>query len=536
LTAAATTAAPAEAGRVRTWFAEQDGRELALWGALVAIALILRLVGLGERAFHHDESQDAYFSYIFKQTGDYQYNPLLHGPLRFYLTAAMYVLFGDSDFTARLAPALMGTAMIPLCFGFRRLIGRGAAFATAALLAFEPTYLYFSRFAREDIYIACITLALIVVIFRFFDRPRKYQPALIGGLLALSFATKESTFITVFVMGLFFLIALALPLSRALVWEPVRGVGLEAWGWFFATFALVFTVLFTTFLTHPGGLWDGIHDGLDYWLGQQHVNRGGERWWFYSTILFGEEWPMLLFGAIGAVAVIKRPTLLGVFLIWDFVLSLAVYSWASERFAWLVMHPLLPLIVLSGIGLQSIWTSRRSIWGKVGIAAAAIALFYAAYSSYLINAKHGTDPRELLVSTQSAAQVKDVADQVLALARSRGPGQPPLSVTIDSAEGATFPYAWYFRHLTTGYIDLQQGNAPPPNTDVVIMTDTSNARLANALQGYRGRQFDFRVWWVRDYHGLTAASPAEWWRWLTKRKVWNPTGGMKEWLYIRNGA
>ena len=42
---------------------------------------------------------------------------------------------------------------------------------------------------------------------------------------------------------------------------------------------------------------------------------------------------------------------------------------------------------------------------------------------------------------------------MLALADSRGPGAPPLSVTVDSAEGATFPYAWYFRHLQTGYID-----------------------------------------------------------------------------------
>ena len=54
------------------------------------------------------------------QTGDYQYNPLLHGPLRFYLTALMYVLFGDSDFTARLAPALMGTAMVPLLLAAAR--------------------------------------------------------------------------------------------------------------------------------------------------------------------------------------------------------------------------------------------------------------------------------------------------------------------------------------------------------------------------------------------------------------------------------
>ena len=527
-------AAPAASGRVRTWFAEQDGRELAAWGVLVAVALILRLVGLADRPFHHDESQDAYFSYIFRQTGDYQYNPLLHGPLRFYLTAAMYVLFGDTDFTARLAPALMGTAMIPLCFGFRRLIGRGAAFATAALLAFEPTYLYFSRFAREDIYIACITLALIVVVFRFLDRPRKYHPALIGALLALVVRDQGVDVHHGLRDGDVLPRRAAWPRSRSLVWDPVRGAGLEAWGWGLAAFAGVFTLLFTTFLTHPGGLWDGIYTGLKYWLDQQGVGRGGEPWYMYLVVLFGVEWPALLFGAIGTVAVFKRPTLLGVFLIWDFLLSLAVYSWASEKFAWLVMHPLLPLLVLSGIGLQSIWRARRGLWGKLGIVAAAIALFYAGYSSYLINAKHGADPRELLVSTQSSTQVKDVAEQVLAKARARGPGEPPLSVTIDSAEGATFPYAWYFRHLQTGYIDLQQPNAPPPTTDVVVMTETARARLANALGGYSGRPFDFRVWWVRDYKGAT--DPGNWWRWMTKRETWNPTGGMKEWLYTRNGG
>ena len=63
--------------------------ELAAYALLVLAALALRLVDLGDRPFHHDESQDAYFSWVFFTTGDYEYNPLLHGPLRFYLSAAM---------------------------------------------------------------------------------------------------------------------------------------------------------------------------------------------------------------------------------------------------------------------------------------------------------------------------------------------------------------------------------------------------------------------------------------------------------------
>ena len=63
-----------------------------------------------------------------------------------------------------------------------------------------------------------------------------------------------------------------------------------------------------------------------------------------------ERQPLLL-GAIGVVATLRRPTLLRAFLIWDFALSLAVYSWANERFSWLVLHPLLPLLLLAVVVL-----------------------------------------------------------------------------------------------------------------------------------------------------------------------------------------
>ena len=117
--------------------------ELAAYAGVVALALVLRLVDLGDRPFHHDESQDAYFSWILLTRGEYEYDPLLHGPLRFYLTSAVFAILGDSDFTARLAPVLMGTGMVALAWGLRTLLGRIAAFCVAVLLAVEPAYLYF---------------------------------------------------------------------------------------------------------------------------------------------------------------------------------------------------------------------------------------------------------------------------------------------------------------------------------------------------------------------------------------------------------
>jgi len=154
-----------------------------------------------------------------------------------------------------------------------------------------------------------------------------------------------------------------------------------------------------------------------------------------------------------------------------------------------------------------------------------LALAYTGYASLEVNAEHGADPRELLVSTQSSTDVKHVADQV----RERG----PVKVTIDSAEGATFPWAWYFRHLDVGYVDLSQAGAPPADSDVVLLTQASANRLGSTLTGYDARRFRFRVWWVRDYGAM---SPGNWARWMIGRTPWNPTGGMPEWVYIRRGG
>jgi uncharacterized protein (TIGR03663 family) len=291
--------------------------------------------------------------------------------------------------------------------------------------------------------------------------------------------------------------------------------------------------MFTTFLTHPAGLWDGIYEGLHYWLSQQPVARGGEPWYFYIVVLFGQEWPALVLGAIGAFVALRRPTPLRVFLVWAFVLSLAVYSWASEKFAWLVMHPLLPLLALAGLGVQAIWEARHRPAGRVGLAVAVVCAVYVVGASFSVNALHRADPRELLVSTQSSEEVKQVAERVVAQADAAKRDGRPFPIAIDSADGATFPWAWYFRHLDVGYLDYSQGNATvPPNTAVAILTQASRERQGGALGGYRGREFPFRVWWVRDYGAM---SPKNWARWLLERKVWNPTGGMPEWIYERPG-
>jgi uncharacterized protein (TIGR03663 family) len=341
----------------------------------------------------------------------------------------------------------------------------------------------------------------------------------------------------VFVAGTFFIVAVAYQarahgFRSAPIIRSIAAVGWEAWVWALAAFAAVFTLLFTVFLTNPAGLWDGLHDGLAYWLDQHGEGRGEKEWYFYTVVLFAEEWPALLLGAVGAIATLRRPTLLRLFLIWDFALSLAVYSWANERFTWLVLHPLLPLLLLAGFGVQAIWEARARWSGKLGLAVVVLCIVYAGTTSWRANVDYGADPREFLVTTQSAEEVRDVRDEVQAIAdRAEREGRS-ISITVDSAEGATFPWAWYFRDLPASYSDLGSASLPS-ETDVAILTEGSRDKLLQQLAGYDGRRFPFRVWWIRDYGKLNPGSAL---RWLVEREPWSPTGGMPEWLYIRQGA
>src|SRR5215216_5975936 len=160
-----------------------DAERLAYAGIFVA-AVVLRVVDLENRPLHHDESAHAWFSWLLFTGRGYEYNPVFHGPVQFYVGALMYGLAGVGDLAMRLGPALVGSAMTVLPFFLRRQLGSVAALSASALLCISPSYLYYSRFSREDSYIAALTLALIVITFRFLDRPRPWQPALILSLLA----------------------------------------------------------------------------------------------------------------------------------------------------------------------------------------------------------------------------------------------------------------------------------------------------------------------------------------------------------------
>ena len=181
--------------------------ERAAYAALFVGALIMRLWDLGVRAVHHDESLHGFFSWQIATGSGYEHNPLMHGMFLFHSVAGAFFLFGDNDFTLRLPMALFGSGLVLMPLLLRSRLGQVGALAAALMLAFSPAMLYFSRFARNDIFMAVFVLGLFAMIWRYIDERKNRYLYLAAAFLALGFTSKETMYLSalILVVGLLFI-------------------------------------------------------------------------------------------------------------------------------------------------------------------------------------------------------------------------------------------------------------------------------------------------------------------------------------------
>lgn len=179
--------------------------EVAFYVVLLVIAVLTRFVGLGDRVMSHDESLHVKYSYDLWQQGIFQHTPLMHGPVLFHMTAASYFLFGDSDFTGRLYPAILGIIMIfmPKLL-FERWLGKYGAMISSVLITISPMLLFHSRYIREDTPAIFFTILMAYSIFAYLDgvKPRQlWHLVLFSAATLLNLASKETAFMYIAVFG-----------------------------------------------------------------------------------------------------------------------------------------------------------------------------------------------------------------------------------------------------------------------------------------------------------------------------------------------
>src|SRR5579884_3833473 len=349
---------PSENGlQLPRWLPGSISREHLLYAGIVLGAFTLRIWDVGARAMHHDESLHATYAwYLFKGQG-YSYNPVMHGPLQFFVMALFYLLFGDSETTARLFAVLCGTGLVILPYFLRPHLGRQGALIASIALAISPAFLYYSRFARDDVYLDFFSLLLVVAIWGFLRTRRRSYIYLLACSAALAMTTMEAAYITFFVFATFFLALLSRDLlsggAGGALPAAVREVGSRTWIRSGLLFVAVVVLFYSSFFTNPYGLWDpryglmsgsrqDILGGLLYWQTQHGVARGGQPWFYYLLLFPLYEQFAVIFGLAGALWALLRRHLFTAFLLYWAVMSLVVYSWAGEKMPWLFLHPLLP--------------------------------------------------------------------------------------------------------------------------------------------------------------------------------------------------
>lgn len=206
---------------------------IPFWGVIL-LGAILRFWALGDKPLHHDESLHAYYSLGLMHNMEhwlwcvnpppqgyscYAYTPLLHGPFQFHFIALVYKISqllgapdnGVNTTTVRILAATLGTGIVALPFFLRDYLGKMGAWLACFLLAVSPSMVYFSRFAREDIYMAFFTLVMVVGVARYVHTHKMRWLVIAAAGFAFSYATKEATFLTILIFGSF--------LGALIAWE-----------------------------------------------------------------------------------------------------------------------------------------------------------------------------------------------------------------------------------------------------------------------------------------------------------------------------
>ena len=169
--------------------------ETIIFGLILVLTLLSRLIGLGDRVMSHDETSHVYFSWLLEQGRGYSHDPITHGPLQFHLIALSYFLFGDNDFTARLPHAIASILTIVFIWNYRRYLGKTGWVIAAFLLLISPYILYYGRYARNEALVGLSGVIMLWAILRYLETGSNRYVYWLTGSLVFHYITKETSFI-----------------------------------------------------------------------------------------------------------------------------------------------------------------------------------------------------------------------------------------------------------------------------------------------------------------------------------------------------
>ena len=546
---------------IRNWFVQPawfgwTRAEWLLYAFLLLLAAALRFFDLGGRTFHHDEAIHAKESYDILNGKQFRYNPAYHGPLLYFANVALFLVFGTSEVLARLIPASFGVAAVAAILLFRPEIGRTGTPLAMGAMATSTAFLYYSRFLRNDIYVAVFTLVLVGAVVRYVHSPRLGWIYLAWTALAFSLATKENAFIHGFALVVVLLVLAGFGvvglrrgvIAPGLVSQASRAIlalGRDAEHLVYGAlvFVMIVFVFYTSFFTHLSGFRDAFTRSIEYWTGVHASERVNQPWFYYVMFLIVYEPFALVFGAIALLHTRRwrsvLPLMLGVWI----AVTWFVYSAAGEKAPWLVLHLLWPLLLLASwwVGL---WFDTQNSRGQrltIGLFSGGL-LAWTVWFAIPINFERGDIPNDFVVYVQSSPDVLEAA-AVIHQAAERSGKDLGLRVVVNNE--FAWPVVWYLREYTNVLYTNDVSIETASEADVLLMTPAEADILGIRLPQHVGRHMVLR-WWFPEFtykawdSGFLAnfirdpEARSSFWNWFVRREVTPvPIGTFDFVMYVR---
>ncbi len=193
--------------------------EVALWVAVILLAVILRLWDLGLYPLSNAEAAQSLVALQLYRGNSPEPGP--YSPLLLSLNALSFLLFSPTETAARLASFLLGSGLVLLPLAFRRQLGQTTSLLAAALLALSPSAVFLSRTLNSEIGVAVGALMLVAGFFNWAEQGRPGWLLLAAGGLAGLLASGPLAYSIIVVFGLIVLVRL--PAFKALWLQGTRG-------------------------------------------------------------------------------------------------------------------------------------------------------------------------------------------------------------------------------------------------------------------------------------------------------------------------
>jgi len=357
------------------WIAQADKAtfEFALLAVITLAAALLRFYKLGEWSFWGDEV----FTISLKEDG-FNYS-IWRRSLATTLIRAVTAARGDSEWNARLVPAIIGIISIPLLYWvIRRVFGKNVAMIASVLLALSPWHIYWSQNARFYILLLLFYSLGMMAFYIGLEEDRPWW--ILAALVLLGMAARER------LLALFFVPVILVYLLCLKILPVPQPPGLRSRN----------LLLFFTPAVILGGLLAGpFLANLSQWMASfGRINNSP--FWIFSGVLSYIGLPVFslaIFGAAYLLARRERAALyfgLGAVVPLVGVMGISLFHYSANRY---VFVSLMSWVILAGLTVMEIFNRLNEKGWILAVGIFALLVFTSVEADYMyFNYQNGNRP------------------------------------------------------------------------------------------------------------------------------------------------